>query len=51
VATSVVDYYIHPGMFGSVATEAIVTGLAAALLSYLVGLAMRRFRANREIAG
>jgi hypothetical protein len=51
VATSVVDYYIHPGMFGSVATEAIVTGLAAALLSYLVCLAMRRFRANREIAG
>ncbi len=32
-----VDFYVHPGMFGSAATEAIVTGIAAAVLSYLVG--------------
>ncbi len=34
--TGIVDFFIHPGMFGSVATEAIVTGIAAAILSYLV---------------
>lgn len=43
VTTGVVDYYVHPGMFGSVATEAFVTGLAAAILSYLVGTATQRF--------
>jgi hypothetical protein len=50
VTTAVVDYFVHPGMFGSVATEALVTGLAAAILSYLVGIAVRRFRANRDVA-
>lgn len=34
VVTTVVDYLIHPGMFGSVFTEAIVTGVGAALLSF-----------------
>ena len=34
VITTVVDYLVHPGMFGSVFTEAIVTGAGAALLSY-----------------
>jgi len=48
VTTGVVDFYIHPGMFGSVATEAIVTGLAAAVLSFLAGAAVKRFRAKRE---
>lgn len=48
VTTGIVDYFVHPGMFGAVATEAIVTGLAAAVLSYLVGAAIRRFRAKRE---
>jgi hypothetical protein len=37
VITTVVDYLIHPGMFGSVFTEAIVTGIGAAFLSYSVG--------------
>jgi dihydroorotase-like cyclic amidohydrolase len=46
VTTAVVDFHVHPGMFGSVATEAVVTGLAAAVLSFLTGVAMRRFRAN-----
>jgi hypothetical protein len=36
-------------MFGSVATEAIVTGLAAALLSYLVSAAIQHFRADPDI--
>ena len=44
IATAVVDYFVHPGMFGTVATEAIVTGLAAAILSYLVGTAVRYFK-------
>lgn len=35
VTTTVVDYFMHPGMFGSVFTEAIVTGAGAALLSYV----------------
>ena len=46
VTTGVVDYYVHPGMFGSAATEAIVTGFAAAVLSYLAGTAMRYFKAK-----
>lgn len=44
--TAVVDFYVHPGMFGSVATEAIVTGIAAAVLSYLVGTTIQFARAR-----
>ena len=36
VSTAIIDYLMHPGSFGGVATEAIVTGLVAGLLSYLV---------------
>jgi hypothetical protein len=32
---------IHPSSFGGVATEAIVTGLAAGLMSYLVSMWLR----------
>jgi len=44
--TAVVDFYIHPGMFGSAATEAIVTGIAAGVLSYLVGVTFQMGRAK-----
>jgi hypothetical protein len=44
VITAVVDYFVHPGMFGAVATEAIVTGIAAGVLSYLVGSLIRYVR-------
>jgi hypothetical protein len=45
--TMLVDFYVHPGMFGSVATEAIVTGLGAGLMSALVtGLFSLRKRAR-----
>lgn len=44
--TAVVDYMVHPGMFGSVATEAIVTGLGAAVLSYFVGAIIKSIRAK-----
>jgi hypothetical protein len=46
LATGIVDFFVHPGMFGTVATEAVVTGLGAAVLSYLVGTAIQRFRAK-----
>jgi len=44
VATGVVDFYVHPGMFGSVAMEASLTGVGAALLSFLVGTTLRYIR-------
>ena len=50
VVTAVVDYYVHPGMFGSAATEAIVTGVAAGVLSFLAGTALRYFRRDPRAA-
>ncbi len=50
LATGITDYFVHPGMVGTAATEAVVTGLGAAALSYLVGMAIRRFRAERNLA-
>ena len=47
VTTAVVDFFVHPGEFGPVALEAVVTGVGAALLSYLVGIAVRYARAAR----
>jgi len=48
--TSVVDFFMHPGNFGEVATEAVVTGVGAALLSYFVGTVYRWYRSRREAA-
>ena len=45
--TAVVDYFMHPGMFGSAATEAIVTGIAAAALSLTAHTVARRLGAFR----
>lgn len=47
IATAGVDYFMHPGMFGSAVTEAIVTGIGAAVLSYVVGLLIRFWKARR----
>jgi hypothetical protein len=44
--TAVVDYFVHPGMFGTVVTEAVVTGIGAAVLSYLVGTIISSVRAR-----
>lgn len=44
--TGVVDFFVHPGQFGPIAMEALVTGLGAALLSYVVGLVARSIRAK-----
>ena len=49
--TAIVDYFVHPGMFGSVATEAVVTGVGAAILSYLVGVALSFIRRDKATAG
>ena len=46
--TGIVDFFVHPGMFGTVATEAVVTGLGAAIMSYLAGLAIRYIRAKTK---
>lgn len=51
IATAVVDFFVHPGMFGPVAMEAIVTGIAAAALSYLVGTILRVARRKSVMAG
>ena len=50
LATAVVDYFVHPGMFGAAATEAIVTGLAAAALSLVTHSLVSRFRRRKALA-
>jgi hypothetical protein len=47
ISTASVDLFVHPGMFGSAATEAIITGVGAAILSYIVGWPIRLWRARR----
>jgi len=42
--TCLVDYLVHPGMFGSIVTEAIVTGIGAAVLSHIVGATLNVMR-------
>lgn len=49
VTTAVVDFFMHPGSFGPVFMEAVVTGAGAALLSYVAGSLYRRFR-NAQLA-
>ncbi len=44
--TMVVDFFVHPGGFGPVFAEAMVTGLTAGLLSLGVHFAWRRYRAG-----
>ncbi len=49
VTTAVVDFFVHPGMFGDEATEAIMTGCVAAGLSYAVGSGMQVMRRRRAV--
>ena len=49
IITAIVDFVMHPGNFGAVATEAIVTGIAAAFLSFIVGSVYRYFRARQPV--
>lgn len=46
VATAVIDYVVHPGGFGPVIAEAVVTGLGAGALSLLVSAVRGRWRAR-----
>lgn len=48
IVTAIVDYLIHPGMFGPAAAEAIVTGIGAALLSYIIGSLLRLRKQSNE---
>ncbi len=50
LATGLADFFVHPGMFGTAVTEAVVTGTGAATLSFLVGSAIRHFRAKPDAA-
>lgn len=49
LATGIADFFVHPGMFGAESTEAIVTGIAAAVLSYLVGSSVQFIRERRAL--
>jgi hypothetical protein len=50
VITAFVDYFVHEGMFGPEAAEAIFTGLGAAILSYGVGSLIAFYRKRRKAA-
>jgi len=45
--TAVVDYLMHPGMIGPVFLEAIITGIGAGVLSYVVGWFLQ-YRRRRQ---
>ena len=48
VVTAVVDYYMHPSMIaGPAFVEAIITGIGAATLSYLVTITVQRLRKKK----
>ena len=47
--TAVVDFYVHPGVFGGVITEAIVTGIMAGLLSFVIGHVIAHRRRKRAV--
>ena len=48
--TAIVDFFMHPGSFGPVFMEALVTGAGAALLSWIVGSIYRHYRAGSTAA-
>jgi len=48
LVTFAVDSVIHSGEWLTFVPGAVMTGLGAALLSFLAGLALRRFRAKRK---
>jgi hypothetical protein len=50
IATAAVDFFVHPGGFGPIFFEAAVTGLAAAILSLLIGTLLKRIRQRRQSA-
>lgn len=51
VTTAIVDFFMHPGSFGPVFMEAVVTGIGAAFLSYTAGTIYRWYRNRQPAAG
>ena len=51
VTTAFVDYLVHPGQFGPAVAEAVVTGIGAAVLSFVVGSLVTRFRRRHAATG
>jgi hypothetical protein len=53
VSTAAVDYFVHPSNFGTAATEALVTGLVAGVLAFLVTTVVKlsRRRKGKTAAG
>ncbi len=47
LATAVVDFFVHPGMLGPGITEAVVTGIAAMLLSLIIGSMLQRLKRHK----
>lgn len=48
VVTAVVDFFVHEGQFGSLFTEALVTGFGAFFLSWFAGALLRRWRQRTQ---
>ena len=49
--TAIVDFFVHPGDFGPVFAEAVLTGIGAGILSLLVTAAIRFVIRRRQRAG
>ena len=50
LSTAIVDFFVHPGMIGEHhITEAIVTGIGAAVLSYTVATLIAVYRSRRVL--
>jgi len=48
VVTGIVDYFMHDGLFGPEAAEAIVTGLGAAILSFIFGSIFSYYKYTKQ---
>lgn len=49
VVTALVDFFSHPAMFGAVAVEAVLTGVGAGVLSYVIGSLVSRWRRRAAV--
>jgi hypothetical protein len=48
IITAVVDFAVHPGMFGNIVTEAIMTGVGAGVLSLILGFTVDFFLQSKN---
>jgi len=49
--TGVADFFVHPGQFGPLVLESLITGIAAGTLSWLVSRIIRQLRTRRAPGG